>query len=122
MKFKKTQILPKASKVTIKQIMSYTKEDLEQVTADQPCMRGDLCLQQIGGIHSRVCRAEIAEIEALIEQGSGQLWREQVEEQEEYNNDPMNGFLDYQKSHRYDYDYDYALRQGEQEREGDTNN
>ena len=44
MKFKETQIPPKASRVTINQIMQYTDEDLEQITTDQPCIRGDPCL------------------------------------------------------------------------------
>ena len=76
-----------------------------------------------------MCRAEIAEREALTGRGAGQPWHEQVEEQEEFNTDPMDqgGSHEDQHPHRYYYDYEYyASRKGEdsnpeeEEQEGDT--
>jgi hypothetical protein len=107
MAFKKATIPEKATKATVNQIMTYTDEDLEHITAFRPCNRGEPCPQQTGGIHSKLCRVEMAKIESLLGQGPDpdKLARELIEEQEQYNQDPMNGFEAYQTRHSYDYDY-----------------
>ena len=122
MEFKKATIPDKASKATINHIMAYTDEDLQQIPTDRPCTIGEQCLQQTGGIHSTICRVEMAEIESLLGQGPdpAKLARELIEEQERYNQDPMNGF---EASHqtRHSYDYNYCQGQEDQWREEGPN-
>ena len=122
MEFKKATIPDKASRATINHIMAYTDEDLQQIPTDRPCTRGEQCLQQTGGIHSTVCRAQMAEIESLLGQGPdpARPARELIEEQERYNHDPTNGFEAYQA--RHSYNYDYGQGQEDQWREDGTNN
>ena len=122
MAFRKKSIPEKASMATIKQIMTYTEEDLREIPADRPCLKGEHCLQQTGGIHSRVCRAQMAEVEALIGEGPDPAAapREYLEEQQIYNHRPDNGFEEYQV--RHSYDYDCGDDQEGQRRESDTHN
>ena len=132
MEFRKKEIPAKASKATIKQILTFTDEDIQQIPPDRPCMRGEQCLQQTGGVHSQVCRTQMAEIESLIGQmpNPARPGREEIEEQERYNLDPMNIFV-HEHSPRHSYDYEYGQEQEEQRydqdqeeqrRSNDTNN
>ena len=106
--------------------MAYTDEDLQQIPTDRPCTIGEQCLQQTGGIHSTVCRAQMAEIESLLGQGPdpARPARELIEEQENYNHDPMNGFDEnHQTRHSYNYEYGQGQEaQWRDWREGGTNN
>ena len=115
MAFKKATIPEKATKATVNQIMTYTDEDLEHITAFRPCNRGEPCPQQTGGIHSKLCRVEMAKIESLLGQGPDpeKLARELIEEQEQYNQDPMNGF---EASHQTRHSYDYNYCQGQEDK------
>ena len=123
MAFKKATIPAKASKATINQIMTFTDEDLQQIPPDRPCTRGENCLQQTGGVHSQVCRTQMAEIESLLGQmpDPARPGREEIEEQERYNLDPMNRFAHEHQS-RHSYDYDYGQGQEDQWRDDGTNN
>ena len=122
MKFKTATIPEKASRATINQIMVYTDEDLQQIPPDRPCTRGEQCLQQTGGVHSTICRTQMAEIESVLGQmpDPARPGREEIEEQERHNHDPMNGYEGYQS--RHSYDYDYGQGQEDQWRDDGTNN
>ena len=124
MAFRKKNIPVQASMTTVNQILTYTEEDLREIPADRPCLKGEHCLQQTGGTHSRVCRTQMAEIEALNGQGPDPAapGREYVEEQQTFNLDPNNEVAKYVVRHSYDYDYDYGNDQEDQWREDDTHN
>ena len=63
-KFKAQSIPPKASRAAVDEIMRFTDEDIQMMPPpNRPCTKGEQCLQQTGGTHSRVCRAQMAEME-----------------------------------------------------------
>ena len=125
-KFKEKSIPKKASKATINQIMEFTEEDIKMMPADRPCTRGEHCLQETGGTHSRVCRAQMAEIEAVLGDGPdltkpGAL-RQELEEQEDWNLNRKEEWNIPQNSNSYDIDYILSLEDGGQEQGEDTDN
>ncbi len=106
--------------------MKFTDEDIQMMPGDRPCTRGEQCLQQTGGTHSRVCRAQMAEIEAILgdcpdltRPGAA---REFLEEQEEWNHTKQEEWNHNQKSNSYDYDYVQSLEDAYQWQEEDTDN
>ena len=124
MTFRERKIPDKASRATVNRLMEFTEEELQEIPADRPCLRGEHCLQQTGGTHSRVCRTQMAEIEAQLGQGPDPAapGRESVEEQQEFNLDPDNEFEHYVVRHCYEYETDFGNDQEGQWWEGDTHN
>jgi hypothetical protein len=106
--------------------MEFTEEDIKMMPADRPCTRGEHCLQETGGTHSRVCRAQMAEIEAVL--GDGPDWtkpgalRQELEEQENWNLNRKEEWNIPQNSNSYDIDYILSLEDGGQEQGEDTDN
>ena len=109
LKYRKKEIPKGASVATVRQLLTVTEEDLREIPSDRPCLKGEQCLQQTGGIHSRICRTQMAEIEALNGDGPDPAapGREWVEEQQIYNLNPENEVAEFVTRHSYDYDQDY---------------
>ena len=114
-KFKAQSIPPKASRAAVDEIMRFTDEDIQMMPPpNRPCTKGEQCLQQTGGTHSRVCRAQMAEMEAILgnetdltKPGAA---RQMLEEQEDWNlNRKEEWNIIDQSSNSYDYDYIQSL-------------
>ena len=122
MKYREGRMPPEASRATVNRLMEFTEEEIQEIPADRPCLIGEHCLQQTGGTHSKVCRTQMAEIEA--ENGEGPHpatpGKETVEEQQEFNLDLNNEFAPYVVRHCYEYEKDYG--QEDQWWEGNNHN